>query len=78
MAKANLCESCVSSRWCATWAERKCVKRGLRFTAYGHFQPAECPDYKKRDKNFKEPRCQCEDCLQNESLLDELDEESEG
>lgn len=78
MAKANLCESCVSSRWCATWAEWRCLKQAIQFSSYGYSMPTKCSDYKKRDKNFKEPRCQCEDCLQNESLLDELDEESGG
>lgn len=77
MAKESLCASCSMSLWCPTWAERKCMKRKIRFSTYGHFQPVECPDYKKRDKNFKESRCQCDDCLKNESLLDELEEESE-
>ena len=74
MAKGDLCSNCVSGRWCPTWAERKCVKRALRFSSWGHATPISCPDYKKRDKNFKEPRCQCDDCLKNESLLDELEE----
>lgn len=75
MAKEGLCSSCVNSIWCNTWAEWKCAKRKTRFTNFGYSQPATCTDYKKRDKNFKEPKCQCEDCLRNESLLGEESEE---
>lgn len=74
MNNTGLCASCTKSIWCQTWAERKCLVRRLRFSAYGYFQPVKCPDYKKRDKNFKEQRCQCKDCLKNEALIDELEE----
>lgn len=77
MSENALCPNCVNAVRCYTWAEWRCLKRALRFTSYGHSQPTECSDYKKRDKNFKEPRCQCDDCLRNESLIEELEEESE-
>lgn len=76
MADKSLCSSCKFSLWCPTWGERKCVSRKIRFTLHGYSQPTKCSDYKKRDKNFKEPNCQCDDCLKNESLADELEEEA--
>lgn len=75
MAKVGLCSSCSHSIFCPTWSERKCSERAIRFTSYGYSQPTTCANYKKRDKNFKEPKCQCEDCLRNESLVDEESEE---
>lgn len=74
----SLCASCTMSIYCPTWSERKCIKRAVRFSSYGYSPPAKCSDYKKRDKNFKEPRCQCEDCLRNESLAEELEESEES
>lgn len=62
----SLCASCVYSCRCTTWAEWKCLKQAIRFSSYGHVMPMKCSDYKKRDKNFKEPKCQCEDCLRDE------------
>lgn len=73
MANDGLCKTCVYSIWCPTWAEYKCVKMNLRFTSYGFSMPVNCNVYKKRDKDFEEPKCQCEDCLKNEDLWDEED-----
>lgn len=74
MAKDVLCASCVNSIRCNTWSEWKCTKRAVRFSSYGYSPPTKCSDYKKRDKDFKEPKCQCDDCLRNESLAEELEE----
>lgn len=71
---SGLCSTCVSSRWCSTWSEIKCVKHAKRFSTFGFSQPAKCSDYEKRDKNFKELPCQCDNCLRNEKLFDELEE----
>lgn len=73
MSVDTLCSNCVNSVRCMTWAEWKCKKYEKRI--YG--SRAACPDYSKRPKGFKEPMCQCEDCLKNEMILDELDEEKE-
>lgn len=74
MAK-ELCSTCTNAVRCYTWAEWRCLKKAIRFTAYGYSMPTKCSDYEKRDKNFKEPKCQCDDCLRNENLLDEESEE---
>lgn len=74
MAKEGLCSSCSNSIRCDTWAEWKCTKRAIRFSSYGYSMPAKCSDYVKRPKNWKEMKCQCEDCLKNESLTEELEE----
>ena len=74
MVKQNLCASCSHSIFCPTWAEWKCRVKERRI----HFSittSKQCPDYEKRDKNFKESKCQCKDCLQNESLWDEQNED---
>lgn len=73
----QLCTNCVYCVRCYTWAEYRCLKKAIRFTSYGYSMPTKCSDYEKRDKNFKEAKCQCEDCLGNEALAEEL-EESEG
>lgn len=75
MAKQNLCTSCVNCVRCYTWGEWKCLKQAVRFTSHGHSMPTKCSDYEKRDNNFKEPKCQCKDCLVNESLWDEESED---
>ena len=62
----GLCSTCVNSIRCDTWAEVKCKAKTKRI--YNHTDMTECDDYKKRDKNFKESPCQCEDCLKNEFL----------
>lgn len=77
MANEGLCPNCMHSVWCPTWAEYKCLEKEIRFTQYGFEQPTTCSDYKKRDKSFKERKCQCEDCLKNEALLDEEETENE-
>ena len=77
MANEGLCSNCTHSVWCPTWAEYKCLEKEIRFTQYGFEQPTTCSDYKKRDKDFKERKCQCEDCLKNEALLDEEETENE-
>lgn len=74
MAK-ELCSSCTNAVRCYTWAEWKCLKQAVRFSSYGYSMPTKCSDYKKRDKIFKEPKCQCDDCSRNENLLDEESEE---
>lgn len=68
MAK-GLCETCAESIWCPTWGEWKCKAKSKRI----YSDVTKCSDYKKRDKNFKEPRCQCDDCLKNEALWDLYD-----
>lgn len=69
MVKESLCASCASSIWCPTWAEWKCKLKERRIYS-AMLLSKQCPDYKKSDKNFKESKCQCDDCLKNESLLD--------
>lgn len=34
-----------------------------------------CEEYKARPKDFEEPKCQCDDCLRNDILTDEMYEE---
>lgn len=67
----GLCSSCVNGIFCPTWAEWKCKKFERRI--YGWRKLTRCQFYTKRGKDFKEPRCQCEDCLKNEALYDEED-----
>lgn len=74
MANDGLCSSCSASIFCPTWAEWKCTKRAIRFTSYGYSMPTKCNDYVKRPKNWKEMKCLCDDCLNNESLAEELEE----
>lgn len=70
MAK-TLCETCSEAIWCPTWAEWRCKAKEKRI----YVKLTKCSDYKKRDKNFKEPKCQCESCLENDDLLEEYEEE---
>ena len=63
-----LCASCVQSIYCDTWSEWKCKAKEKRI--YNYKTVASCDNYKKRDKNFKEPKCQCENCLENELISD--------
>ena len=67
------CTSCVNGIRCSTWSEVKCKKLERRI--YGYKTLIDCKFYKKRPKDFKEPRCQCEDCLKNELLSEEYLEE---
>ena len=55
----SLCSTCTNSILCATWGEYKCMVTKGRV----HGDISACSDYKRRDKNFKEPKCQCEDCM---------------
>lgn len=69
----SLCPTCVSAIWCPTWGEMKCTE--LKKRIYSYKTMTECRFYKKRDKNFKESQCQCEDCLKNDLLVGEDQEE---
>lgn len=71
----GLCSSCVFAIWCPTWAEMRCSAKSKRI--YGWKTLNKCEFYKKRDKGFKEPKCQCENCLENDLLWDEECEEEE-
>ena len=41
---------------------------------YNYKDLVSCSSYLKRDKNFKESKCQCKSCLENEMLIDEEEE----
>lgn len=72
MSKAT-CNKCTHSIWCPTWAEWKClVKKRRVYPTMDIFKS--CSDFNKRSKDFKESKCQCENCLENENLS-ELDTE---
>ena len=67
-----ICSTCTESLWCPTWAEVKCKALLKRVHGYKKMtDPAQCKYYKKRGKDFKEPKCQCEDCLKNHLLVEE-------
>ena len=66
----HLCASCSESIWCPTWAEWKCKLKKRRIYSDSPFATT-CSDRKKRGKDFKESKCQCEDCLKNEKLYPE-------
>ena len=68
MAK-ELCATCAESIWCPTWAEWRCKAKEKRI--YNADKLTKCKFYKKRGKNFKEPKCQCRSCLENELLFEE-------
>lgn len=70
---ASLCPTCGSAIWCDTWGQFKCVEKKIYITGYKTMTV--CGSYKKRPKGFKEPACQCEDCLKNELLTAEMAEE---
>ena len=65
----GLCSTCDKSIWCPTWAEMKCKHFERRI--YGYAKLTDCKFYKKRGKNFKEPPCQCEDCLKVGAMYEE-------
>lgn len=69
----NLCGSCSSGIWCGTWGQWKCSMKKRRI----YETLTKCDSFAKKPKNWKEMRCQCKDCLRNESLAEELEEESE-
>ena len=65
----TLCSTCTKSIWCPTWAQWKCLAYSMRIRDNQIIDV--CDSYRKRNKNFKEPKCQCEDCLKNELLYEE-------
>jgi hypothetical protein len=65
----GLCPTCVSSIFCDTYGEVKCLVHKRRI--YGYKTMMTCGSYKKRPKDFKEPKCQCESCLKNAALVEE-------
>lgn len=69
---AVLCSDCVNGIWCETWGENKCMVNKRRIYS-GDILGSKCKDYKKRGKDFKPRRCQCKDCLNNETLYEEED-----
>lgn len=76
MSTDNLCANCVHSLWCPVWTELKCTKHDVVFSSYGRSTPDECADFKKRGKDFKERLCHCDDCMDNESLVEQREEEA--
>lgn len=70
----ELCPNCVNSVRCETWAEWKCKAYEKR--VYDYDTLTNCKSFKLRDKNFKDPKCQCDDCLKNDILWEE-DEENQ-
>lgn len=58
----KLCDVCENSRFCSVWGETKCV--ALKQRIYNTIE--KCDSYKRRPKNFVEPKCQCEDCQRRE------------
>ena len=70
-----LCPTCSNSVRCNTYAEWKCIVKKRRIYEYADITL--CPDYKKRPAKWKEMKCRCEDCLKNE-LLAEENEDEEG
>ena len=67
-----LCPKCENSVRCETWGEWKCTAQKKRIYGYKQLtDPAQCKFYKKRGKNFKEPKCQCETCVENDLLVDD-------
>ena len=72
MANEGLCSTCSNSIWCSTWGEWKC--RVFKKRIYNYKDLVSCSNYLKRDKNFKESKCQCKSCLENEMLIEEEEE----
>ena len=64
-----LCASCTQSIYCFTCFECICNVKEQLF--YNYKTITNCEYYKKRDKNFKEPKCQCENCLENELTMED-------
>lgn len=69
----GLCPTCSSAIFCETYGEYKCTEKKRRI--YGVAQMTECKEYKKRPAGWKEMPCRCEDCLKNEKLSEEMEEE---
>ncbi len=66
----GLCVTCDKSIWCPIWTEMKCLAQKKR--VYDYAEITSCKDYKKRSKDFKDRKCQCEDCLKHD-MLEEFD-----
>lgn len=62
----SLCKSCTEGIHCPTWGETKCKSFNIRIYSVIN----KCDSYKKRPKDFKEPKCQCESCEKNDSLTE--------
>lgn len=60
----GLCPSCESAIWCNIWGQFKCKTKERYITG----RKTICASYTKRPKDFKEPQCQCEDCLKHAEL----------
>lgn len=71
MAEVKKCDTCANSIYCNTFGEIKCT--ALKMRIYDFEAVAGCKYYAKRGKDFKEPKCQCEECLRR----DEYDVEVE-
>ena len=69
MEELPLCATCTMSIWCPTWTEWRC--RGKEKRIYNFKTLTECESYKKRDKNFKEPKCHCKDCIENDIVMED-------
>lgn len=69
----SLCPTCNNSIRCETWGEVKCTAKKRRINEWKEI--VECREYKKRSAKWKEPRCQCKDCLENEKLSEEREDE---
>lgn len=57
--KGTICAICENSIWCDTWGNYKCLEYKMR----KEIEVISCPKFKKRQKDFKEKPCQCDDCL---------------
>lgn len=69
----NDCRNCSNSIFCPTWTEWKCTVKKVRY-----FDPeSNCDKHIKRPKNWKDMKCRCEDCLKNDLLDVEIEEEKE-
>lgn len=67
----SLCASCSKAVRCHTWAEWKCTAKLVRYSK----PVTTCDEYTKRPAKWEEKPCQCEDCLKNELLMADREEE---
>ena len=65
----NLCPNCTSAIFCDTWGQFKCTAKKRYISNYRVV--LQCESYKKRPKDYKDRKCQCEDCLKNAALAEE-------
>jgi len=68
----GLCATCSKSIFCRTWTNWKCLEHKK---CYPYAGVKECEDYKKRPVKWAVMPCRCEDCLKNELLADEIEED---